>query len=543
MDELIYLETDEEITSVIDKLQQVETDSVGLVAPKGSSIIQSIVNLKILKKEAESLGKKIAIVTSDEIGRNLAAQVGLIVYESVKSTKPVVEPPRPDLPTAEVIEIDLSQKKRDISPTGIQVRRYDEPTGPRPKEVAAAPETKEPITHIAASPISTDQYTPPRFQTVKKPVNYKVFLALSPLFLVLLVGFVLFYFKTNVSLGLRSEEFTKNVGITVDNNARKTNLENSIIPGDIQEKENEQEKTFTATGKKNIGGKATGTITVYNRYDSNSHSYPSLAKFTGGGKTFLANSGFTVPGASVMGGSVSSGKIDVAITAEEAGDSYNLGSTDFALEGAPSQISGHNSQSFAGGFTKDITVVSNDDINKAKDDLVRDLSDKNHQELIKKADGQVIIESTIKDETAAFSTDKKADEETNEFKASAKVKSSAFSFYENNYRELIAYLLQKEVPSGKELVPTSSDEMSITKKESDFNQGTMKIAGLVKTHLAPKIDQSALKKAIKGKNAQEAELILKQNNDIETVEFQPRPSWWNRLPFWPSRIFFSFNYL
>ena len=51
MDEILYLEPDEEITSVVDKLKGLEANSVGLVAPKGSSIVQSLVSLKLLQKQ------------------------------------------------------------------------------------------------------------------------------------------------------------------------------------------------------------------------------------------------------------------------------------------------------------------------------------------------------------------------------------------------------------------------------------------------------------------------------------------------------------
>jgi len=89
MDEFLYLEADEEITSVIDKLKGLESNSVGLVAPKGSSIVQSLVSLKLLAKQATALEKDLAIVTADEVGQNLAAQVGLTVYSDVKSKKPL----------------------------------------------------------------------------------------------------------------------------------------------------------------------------------------------------------------------------------------------------------------------------------------------------------------------------------------------------------------------------------------------------------------------------------------------------------------------
>ena len=71
MDELIYLEPDEEITSVIDKLKNLAGQRVGLVVPRDATLLQSVVNLRLLDREAKNLGKVISIVTADktEIGR------------------------------------------------------------------------------------------------------------------------------------------------------------------------------------------------------------------------------------------------------------------------------------------------------------------------------------------------------------------------------------------------------------------------------------------------------------------------------------------
>ncbi|MCX6809548.1 MAG: baseplate J/gp47 family protein [Candidatus Berkelbacteria bacterium] len=142
MDEILYLEADEEITSVVDKLKGLETKSVGLVAPKGSTIVQSLVSLKLLKKEAKALGKEIAIITSDEVGQNLASRIDLPVYEDVRSKTPIKPTGQKDPEIKEPVEIDMeegsksdkaekenqtkqSEEQEDV-PENFEVHRYDE---------------------------------------------------------------------------------------------------------------------------------------------------------------------------------------------------------------------------------------------------------------------------------------------------------------------------------------------------------------------------------------------------------------------------------
>ncbi|MEK7097467.1 MAG: hypothetical protein AAB906_01305, partial [Patescibacteria group bacterium] len=87
MNEIIYLEPSEEITSVIDKIRTLPGDSASFVIPRGATIAQSIVNLKLLKKSAEGMKKEISLVAIDRISRNLASQIGLTVYSKVSEAQ------------------------------------------------------------------------------------------------------------------------------------------------------------------------------------------------------------------------------------------------------------------------------------------------------------------------------------------------------------------------------------------------------------------------------------------------------------------------
>jgi hypothetical protein len=83
----LYLEPDEEITSVVDRLKEIDDDEVAIVVPKRAGLLQSIVNLKLLRYQAEQQKKRISLVTTDKTGRNLASAVGLTVYQKLPEGK------------------------------------------------------------------------------------------------------------------------------------------------------------------------------------------------------------------------------------------------------------------------------------------------------------------------------------------------------------------------------------------------------------------------------------------------------------------------
>lgn len=100
MHQVFYIDIDEEITSVIDRLKKSKANDNFFVAPKRALILQSIVNLKLFKKEAEKNNKQIVIVTQDEQGRAAAEKAGIAVRSSVENleeSQEVKEKPRPDL--------------------------------------------------------------------------------------------------------------------------------------------------------------------------------------------------------------------------------------------------------------------------------------------------------------------------------------------------------------------------------------------------------------------------------------------------------------
>jgi len=76
-----YIDIDEEITSIVDRLRKAKSDEVVIVVPKRAILIQSIVNLKLLKKEADGLKKDLIIVTQDKFGKMLIEKAGIAVEQ------------------------------------------------------------------------------------------------------------------------------------------------------------------------------------------------------------------------------------------------------------------------------------------------------------------------------------------------------------------------------------------------------------------------------------------------------------------------------
>ena len=83
MHQTFYIDIDEEITSVIEKLRKSQAKEVIIVVPKRALLIQSIVNLRLLKKEADSMGLAVMVVTQDKLGKLLVEKAGILVQQKL----------------------------------------------------------------------------------------------------------------------------------------------------------------------------------------------------------------------------------------------------------------------------------------------------------------------------------------------------------------------------------------------------------------------------------------------------------------------------
>ncbi|MDD3487143.1 MAG: hypothetical protein PHF35_02055 [Candidatus Moranbacteria bacterium] len=78
MHKTLYIDIDEEITSIIDRVKKTQAREIILIAPKNALILQGIVNLRLLKKEADRQKKQLLIVTQDKFGKKLIEKAGIL---------------------------------------------------------------------------------------------------------------------------------------------------------------------------------------------------------------------------------------------------------------------------------------------------------------------------------------------------------------------------------------------------------------------------------------------------------------------------------
>jgi hypothetical protein len=130
-----------------------------------------------------------------------------------------------------------------------------------------------------------------------------------------------------------------------------------------------------ATGEEKVERKASGTLVIYNNFDANQQRLIKNTRFQNSdGLTYRINESAVVPGKKTVSGTVVPGSVEVTVYADEAGDKYNIGKTDFTIPGFKGDpkfkdIYARSKTDMTGGFVGTVKKVSDADGTKAKNDI------------------------------------------------------------------------------------------------------------------------------------------------------------------------------
>lgn len=114
----IYIDVDDEITGIIDKVRSSDKKIVALVLPKRATVLQSVVNMKLLKRSAQRSKKNLVLITSEAGLLPLAGAVGIHVAKNLQSKPEIPDgPPEDEIPESLVNEDELDtedDKDKDL---------------------------------------------------------------------------------------------------------------------------------------------------------------------------------------------------------------------------------------------------------------------------------------------------------------------------------------------------------------------------------------------------------------------------------------------
>ena len=526
----IYLEPDEEVTSVIDKLRKTEFSEVVLVVPKEAGLLHSVVNLKLIKRQSEVLGKKVSLVTQDKVGRTLADKVGLATATKVGQT--------PTEPEKEEREDPSKKKGRGESDNPIEEtneivykkKPVEEPLIEGPNEVVIS---EEEDTEAEAN-FHKKELKKEKSGNLMPRLPKKRLIAAVAVVLIILLGAGFIYLpRAKATIMVQAEKKAVSVNITGQKDA-KLDTDKAVVPSQSIEVVKEMSKKYSASGKKNIGLKATGTLNISNMSGAGIN-WVAGTRFVPTSNTsmvYRANSVVTVPNLQI---------VTITVTADQQGDQYNgFGNNQtytLAAGGLSSLITITSQSGMSGGTNKEVSYITQSDFTTAKDNLSDEALAEAATEFNKQASELKVIEDSKKETTISGTTDPEVGEEASEFTVKVKVSITALAVSLNDVGELIKSEVERQYGVSKDIIDNGSNEADISVTTQDAKTGAFTATVKSEAYLSAKMDQANIRDELVGINAAKAENYLKGLEGVESVKFEFWPPFIKLFPRLKDHIF------
>jgi len=327
--------------------------------------------------------------------------------------------------------------------------------------------------------------------------------------------------------------------VKADTSVKAVDLSSNLIPADLIEMEKDGQQDFPATGISSTDSKATGTITIYNKYDPISPI--TLLKGThflsDSGKYFITLNKITIPAARYQGGKLVPGSVTVDVQAEGVGPDYNIGPSNFSVPKLAGtayyySIFAESSNKMVGGSIGKVKKVTNDDLNFAKEVLTNKLfNDAENSIRESLSNDDIMFKNSIEKNVINSNFSDQLNSTVDNFTATAKVKVSALVFKKSDLNEFIKNYIFSKLKEKEEFLPESIkidyslDTVNLQKGEENINLN-------VSYQTYHSIDQDSLIKSFKGKSSLEIKDIIASSypDSISQVKVNLWPFWTTKAP-------------
>ncbi len=376
----------------------------------------------------------------------------------------------------------------------------------------------------------TEETAPPPRKFIPKGFRNIFFVIGSFGILLVILGAYLTISKAEVKIFVEPKVLEKDTQVTADPNQKTVLEEDKIIPGQAVETEVSGSLREEATGKKQIGDAAKGTIVLRNKTDG----AISLSKGTTLTASLLKfNLDVNVNIASRSADDGTWGKATALVTAQSIGADGNLPSgSDIVVFGySQDKLIAKAEGNFSGGTSKDVTVVSSDDQKKLLATLASSLRKQAQQKLQEKLPEKKILEEALSEELVKKTYSKNVNDQASEFSLNLTARYKGTAFEDKDLKLIVSKLVTTQVPEGFQLnLEDTETQADVSKLEKG---GKLIFLARFKAKLVPKIDQELVRKQIKGRSAEEANNIIKSMENVlgAEIKISPKlPSFLQRLP-------------
>lgn len=530
----IYIDIEDDITAIIDKVKASKAKIVALVPPKRSTALNSAVNMKLLTRAATEANKKLVLVTSESSLVSLAGGVGMYVTNNLHSKPYVPETTQSPLDDDVVIdgnEIDPSTPVGELA--GVQAATATAAPGKKPAKADKGKGAKKGF-----------GLKIPSFERFRS----RLFLIIGGILLLIVGWWWAFWLapKATIAIQAQTSKIDTEFEFTIDTSAETDDYEKNIFEAEEVTITRTVTEDFEPTGTKDVGEKASGTITVRNCDYPEGFTVSSGTIFAANGLEFetlepIVVQPFDGPASTCDLDGSEAGEGSANVRAIKPGDQYNLAprSYSFATNNPGGNIDAVGGQ-MSGGTSEEVKVVAQSDINKARNRL--EDADRSNvlDELKNQVEEDVItIDETFSVELDDISSQPKAGDEATSATLTANASFNILTIPRETLLKAVEDFQQAALEGGDQRIyENGMDNLVFSVLEQEGSKTEIRLS--TNGYIGPELDPAQLAEAVSGQRYSQVVETLKSRPGVIDVEVEFSPFWVFSAPR-PDKITINFD--
>lgn len=567
---IIKVQPRDELPVIIDKIISTRAKRVYLLVPEESSIARHVINLRLLKREADSLGKDIIVVSKSPRVQALALKASLQVHQETEELKrgaetephPYIENVAPKIqdivitqPSGngqrkkkQVLEAEKENKKNEES-RAKKISLKTRLTGRSEEETDDSRRFIENFWKKRKVPSKPKRYIPalalPSPGILSRMRKIKVARGVMALFVLmsLVATWLTFYSilpSAKIHINTIVDDVAFQLRVKADANISSIQEANLVIPAQVFVRSITKSKTIVTSGEREINERARGIIKVYNTFSSAPQTLVATTRFISEeGKLFRTQKTIVVPGAEVEGGRIIPSSKDVEVVAAESGAEYNIGSSSFSIPGFKGTAKylafyGKSDSSMSGGRIASVRVVSRSDYEGAENQLRDELRSAASEEIqISLQEGFIAPKGADSISDVVITSTKSIDEEADEFEMSGAISLKAFVVRSGDVMQLLKGDFESRFEGRRLLLEGQEIDYKIL--GTDFVSSVLDLQVSYSARAAQNVSGSDIKEGVLGKEEKEVRAFLASYPGISEARVTFWPFWVHNIPIDPSK--------
>ncbi|PIR96109.1 MAG: hypothetical protein COT92_02800 [Candidatus Doudnabacteria bacterium CG10_big_fil_rev_8_21_14_0_10_42_18] len=560
MIESVYLNLEDDVAKIVARVKKAHGDKVVLVCPKRCQLFSDSINLRLLKKQTDLLGKKIAILTMDEKGQMFAKEAGFTLKflpkaQGVKGFSDIRIAGKKATPVSALQEESTADKILDSFKGGLSAvadkiifqekSEHASLQGVQPEKLKKQEAVKFEMTENVFPKEIHSKLTEKKIKEKKSGQRALVGLVALSILLVLTVVFVILPSAT-VNVHPKTEPVTRDLEISAGGGVSQADASRLVLPATLVDEVLESSKKFQSQGKKEVGNKATGFIKIYNFTGQPINLKQGTTVISVGDKSYNLNFDIvlhpTTQYVNEQTKEVDQGTLGepYEIIALEGGESYNLPEgtrmeiTNQVFGSRPQLLYARTQTAIVGGTSRYLAIISEEDVLSAEEELVKELLQNLNSKLSSR--NLILVEGAYQKEVISFETDKVPGTESPSFTASIKITIKGLAINNQQMQKLVTDRITQTLSAGKRLESPDWNLANIRVKNLNLETGLVSFLVHFEAKSASEVNLEQIKPELVGKSLGQVNEILESRPEIERIDVNLTPIWQKNFPWLSSKI-------